>query len=293
MPSSLNNAHDEDFHHHHHAASSSTASVPRLFAAWAAGELKQSTTPPDPDTFLFPRMLLVTGPYHQVWNAYRSAVESNPDWESFRPIVAIFLPLIGNKPLRQRFIVRTMSHASPEQKRLFENWPYSVVDWKWGYMEDVFARLSAADEVFFEYFDIDKFKTPSGHAPADHTAVDLKGAEALHALKPEALRVAAEMEGHAVFSRAIGICARWFTGCSCHDHIWSAKISDHKKQQLFERETGGLKVCAYRGKRAWELARGHWKTLISDVAQAQSERFQIRVGELPPQQWFKKCVKFQ
>ena len=42
----------------------------------------------------------------------------------------------------------------------FHGWRYNIVDWKWGHTELAFAKLSAAIDVFFAYFDMKLFALP-------------------------------------------------------------------------------------------------------------------------------------
>jgi len=133
-------------------------------------------------------------------------------------------------------------------------------------MEGAFRRLTAAIELFWEVFDADKFRTQTGHMPTDHSAIDPESAKVLEDAKPHACKICAEVEAHWVFSNSVGQAHRWFTGCRCHDHIWTdTTLSDLQKQNQFALETGGWEYCPDRGKRGWQLARGHWKTLILRV----------------------------
>ena len=186
------------------------AALEKMLDDWMAG--RNVHLEGRPDLFLFPKMLLVTGPLHQAWNAYKTAVQSRASWTDFKELLSAFLSLLGHKGLRQRFMESCMpkSDTSPEERAVFYNWPYSVVDWKWGYMESAFARLAASVDIFFRVFDLNKFKTPSGHAPTDFNAIDPKNAEHLEKAKPYALKISAQMEAHSVLSRAVGQGARWF-----------------------------------------------------------------------------------
>ena len=99
-----------------------------------------------------------------------------------------------------------MQGSTPEQRRLFYNWRYSVVDWKWGYMESSFDRIAAALETFFLFFDVVKFRTPTGHSPTNHEVVDIPSMTQplVDAQKKASIKLA-EMESHKVFSKAVGI----------------------------------------------------------------------------------------
>eukprot|EP00975_Prorocentrum_lima_P057025 11964811-Prorocentrum_lima.AAC.1 len=60
--------------------------------------------------------------------------------------------------------------------------------------------------------------------------------------KERRCEVAAMTEGFAAFSKAVGDVSGWFTGCKCHDHIWTSSKSEQMKQNAFKRESGGLEA---------------------------------------------------
>lgn len=55
---------------------------------------------------------------------------------------------LGNPGTRSRYLSKCVPDLT--EHRLFENWRHKVVDWKWGYMEDLLQKFSSAAEVFFE-----------------------------------------------------------------------------------------------------------------------------------------------
>ena len=43
--------------------------------------------------------------------------------------------------------------------------------------------------------------------------------------------IAASMSAHAAFAGAVGRHSRWFTGCECHDYIWTMPNTSEKETQ--------------------------------------------------------------
>lgn len=183
-------------------------------------------------------------------------------WDSFSEFLAAVLAFFGNKGLRQRFLELCMPHASAEEKSCAAGMKHNVVDWKWGYMEESLMRLSASLHVL-KYLDVPKLKRPVGHAVEDPTvAVNMQCIQTLEKAQKDLDVISCRCEAFAVFSHGVGAVPRWFTGCRCHDYIWTQPITDRAKQKQFE-QVAGLKHCVWRGRRASELARGHWRKLLS------------------------------
>ena len=57
-----------------------------------------------PEMYFFPRMLLVTGPLHICWNAYKTVIQASTLWEKLLDCLREFLAFLGNRGLRQRFL---------------------------------------------------------------------------------------------------------------------------------------------------------------------------------------------
>ena len=73
-----------------------------LLQAWADGEVPMLAT--KPEAYLFPRCLLITGPCHVGWNAYKSAVIAQPSWDKELSILKAVMTILGQRGLRERFI---------------------------------------------------------------------------------------------------------------------------------------------------------------------------------------------
>ena len=104
--------------------------------------------PTDADKFLFPRMIHCTGPLHIVWNAYKTAVIECPGWSRFEDIVRASCAFLGTPGTRSRCLAKCV--PDPAEQALFLNWKHHVVDWKWGYMEELLRQFSRAAPVFFD-----------------------------------------------------------------------------------------------------------------------------------------------
>ena len=185
-------------------------------------------------------------------------------WEGFQEFVSAALAFFGNKGVRQRFVDLCMSNASQEEKRSITGMKHKVVDWKWGYMEESLIQLSDAVHVL-KYLDVPKLKRPVGHAIEDPTvAINMKCIQVLEEAQKSLDVISCRCEAIAVFSHVVGSISRWFTGCRCHDYIWTQPTSDDAKQKQCVRNTG-LGKCVWRGRRASELARGYWRQLLSRI----------------------------
>ena len=143
----------------------------------------------DPDAFLFPRMLLVTGPLHIVWNSFESACKANPTWPAMKDFLSGVMSVLGHKGLKQRFLEVCMHGSTPEERRLCYGWKFHMVDWKWGYMEKMFELLAAFAPVFLARFDPIAMKKNVGHADAtgSHVTMDMNAVESIK--KAQAKRV--------------------------------------------------------------------------------------------------------
>ena len=164
-----------------------------------------------------------------------------------------------------------------------------MVDWKWEYMETAFANLSPLVNTFLEKFDEKALKAPVGQNAEQADGIDPKCIAKIAAAKGSRLRFSALVEAYSTFARVCGREVRWFTGCKCHDHIWADnKKSDASKLHLLQRELGpqGPKVqtCIWRGRRGSELARGHWRGMLSRMQAATSKELHRRLTILEPDQ---------
>jgi len=249
--------------------------VEDVLARHHAGQLQLHAT--EPDSFFLPNAVLVSGPLHVAWNAFESAVKAAPEWEPYKEFLSNVLSFLGHHGLRDRFLRVCMPDATPEQRQHFYSWKHHIVDWKWEYMEEALGRLSLCVDVFLSRLDIAKLKRPIGEHDG-FVGIDLKSLPALEASKANQAMLSAETEMYSVFAHACGQAARWFTGCPCHDHIWTLPISDAAKLKRFRREVGaGVQECVWRGRRGSELARGKWRELVANVRDASSATLQQRL----------------
>ena len=126
------------------------ANVQATLEAWASDTLKLLAS--EPESFLFPLMLYVSGPLHIIWNGFERVVKATAQWkELFFPFLSSILALLGNHGFRQRFLQLCMANASPEEKDMFGNWRFKTVDWKWEYMEDTLRKVSVTIMVFWVF----------------------------------------------------------------------------------------------------------------------------------------------
>ena len=199
--------------------------------------------------FLFPRALWVFGPLHVVWSAFEEAILATKDWAGFREFLSAALAFLGDKSWRQRLLHLCMRAAPAHEQRLFQGWKQRVVDWKRGYMEEVFVKMAASIGVFLGRLDVGRRQRPAPAPEEGGATLNPKCLQILSAAQEDVDFLEAKLEALAVFSRAVGHAARWFTGCRCHDHIWQANISDEKKAAQFRKATGNrLAECLRRGR---------------------------------------------
>ncbi len=224
----------------------------------------------------------MSGPLHIVWNAFEAAVKCNPRWPAFKDLLSDILALLGNKGIRTRFIEKCLCDCPPEVRRLFWNWKHSIVDWKWEYMEEIFAKLSEALDTLLLHFDIVKMRASEEEARREVTSIDPKCLRKLELAKQQRQSLIADAEAFNIFSKNVGRASRWFTGCKCHDHIWTADATEAAKAKMFAAEVGaGVVSCIWKGRRGSELARGHWKVLAQSIREADSRTLQLRLTALP------------
>ena len=233
----------------------------------------------DADSFFFPNAVLVTGPLHILWNAFESAVKSVEWWPEFQADVSALLSFLGDPGYCDRFMEVCMrGNSTPQERSLFYRIKHKVVDWKWEYMEDSFAALSSCVEVFFEKFDEGKMRTPVGHVQASSVGIDPKCLRTITAMQSRCEEISCKLEAMHCFALHVGQQARWFTGCKCHDHIWTADISEKRKQAMFLQEVqGAYSTCPWKSRRASQLARGYWKEMVEHVRMADSREFRFRL----------------
>ena len=132
--------------------------VADVFASMqASGEVQVPTTGADPDAFLLLVCVGYRGPLHQLWNAFRTAVEKSPGWERYLFALRGCLFVLGHKRLLARYLAKAR-FTGEEKKTMSRAWRHNVVDWKWGYMTKAFAKLSAVALVFLRTFDVGVIK---------------------------------------------------------------------------------------------------------------------------------------
>ena len=137
--------------------------------------------------------------------------------------------------------------------------------------------------VFFKYFEPSTIKSCHRESSGESQTIDPKCLEGVTIVIEERPGLAAKAAAYSVFASAAGRCAGWFTGCPCHDHIWTQNITLLQQMKLFREETGGnIEECVWRGRRSNELARGHWKVLITQIQEADSTCLQERLSALAP-----------
>ena len=205
-------------------------------------------------------------------------------WDTFKPILSSILALLGHKGLRDRYMQTCLSEEPSSVRRLFKNWRFKVVDWKWEYMEKTFAQLSPAIEIFLDRFDEHKLKIPIGAGGPEISAetIDPACLVKIKEAKQDKHKLATIVEAFHVFSRQVGRETRWFGGCCCHDHIWRKPLTDQAKLRLFQKEEGShLRECVWRGRRSSELARGYWRQQAARVRNATSAELHFRLTHLP------------
>ena len=164
-----------------------------------------------------------------------------------------------------------------------------MVDWKWEYMEGLFSALSPLICEFLRTFDAAKIKAPVGHSDeqALSEGIDPKCISKIAGIKGDWRRLSALCEAYRVFCKAAGREARWFTGCSCHDHIWTSDKSQKQKLKLFRQTlqppSQAATACIWQGRRASDLARGYWRTMLTRMQVASSNELHRRLTMLRPE----------
>ena len=104
-----------------------------------------------PYAYLFPALVQVTGPQHIIWNAFEASIKHLDGWDSYETFLRSLLKVFGDRSLLERFTSKCL--VSNEEKQLFRNWPYRLVDWEWGYMTGMWQTVGGALDVIFLRFD--------------------------------------------------------------------------------------------------------------------------------------------
>ena len=223
----------------------------------------------DPSSFQWPLLVKVTGPLHQGWNAFEHACTSAPGFTDFIGVVSAILSILGDSDTNSRFI--TKCGVPHDEVHLFQNWPYSVVDWKWEYMERVFRRLSDTINIFLKRFDSEAFRGTNSNAKS------IKIVEKCQSIRTD---LVLECEVYKTFGAVVGKNMRWFVGCDCHDWIWTQPVSPIAKLRMLKKHCN-LNDCWRQGRRASALARGKAREMIASVRNCNSEQLQIHLTSAP------------
>ena len=77
-------------------------------------------------------------------------------------------------------------------------------------MTQAFGDVTRLLEPFLVAFDLQKFKTATGHLPQYHATIDLQSAQTLALAQHSVLELSAEAEADAIFSKAVTEALNWF-----------------------------------------------------------------------------------
>ena len=272
----------------------------------AAAQLAAKLVPTEarnPDTFLLPRAIAVRGPYHILWNAYERCVTKTDAWETFKSRLSAILHFLGWPPSRRRF-AETCLHSDKEKEE-FGAWPHKVIDFKWEYMENRLADVDRVCLLFLERFNLQRYQAgidadadigeQASEAEREAAIASKKSLNVIAQLQENPFDFAVEVCMHATFSHAVGTQCRWFTGCPCHDWLWlDSTFSDSRKEMKLQQLIGS-KTCAWRGRRASELARGRCDIIVRNVRHAlnNSDAFQQLMSQAAPESRARALHGFQ
>ena len=113
-----------------------------------------------PDSFLWPLMVRVTGPLHQAWNGFESACKGSDGWDDHVALLSAVLDIHGHSDSRDRFLEQ--ANLPFDEERMYDNFAFSVVDWKWEYMERVWSKMVEVFEHFMRHFDAELYQCSAG-----------------------------------------------------------------------------------------------------------------------------------
>jgi len=88
-----------------------TDQVRRALQQLASGEVKLIGS--NPEAYLFPCMLFVTGPMHILWNAYETSCTAITRGQKFSDLLGGVLAMLGHKGTRDRFLDVCMKDSTP------------------------------------------------------------------------------------------------------------------------------------------------------------------------------------
>ena len=155
------------------------------------------------------------------------------------------LACLGHRMIRHRLLAQCIP---PEHRRLFAGWKWHVVDWKWGYMEDTFRRLSRCISDFFDAFDAAKLS--NGEMGQNRIKF-----QTIEKAKQNRGEIEATTEVCNIFASSCGHVSMWMRACTCHWHLWRTSKTTRSLRRKLKHLIGSTK-CPWEGKRASELARG-------------------------------------
>jgi hypothetical protein len=108
-------------------------------------------------------------------------------------------------------------------------------------------------------------------AESDKHEIDAKCLKYVSRAQADGLRFHTLVEALRVIAATVGMEARWTESCQCHEYIWTKNSSWHTKQRLLFNSIG-CSTCAWKGKRATEMASGRLRIFLTNIRDCSSPR---------------------
>ena len=139
--------------------------------------------PANPDAYMWPRVLVWTGPMHIIYNALQTHVEGSEGWSEYLEKLRAVLSVIGDKSVSRRFLA--LERIVGPLRAALKAFSHNIVDWKWEYMEELFLHLDPIVEDFFQVYNAKALRAASG-VEGSEQVLDQKGMMLLEKCKPVA-----------------------------------------------------------------------------------------------------------
>ena len=243
-----------------------------------------------PEAFMWPRLIVWTGPLHIIYNALKTFVSASPGWEEHLEVLKAVVAVLGNRGAKRRWLALTK--LSPQSRFAFNNFQHQIVDWKWEHMEKLFLDLDDLIENFFACLNVKAMKS-SGGMEGEAQVLDQKALTHIASWQetPERIsKFAAATSGWTCLFVSLGKIARWMKGCACHEHLLKpfTHLSQFQQEAALStrirKETNGkASACWAAGRRASGVARGEGVDQIKKLGSTTSELFNARLAKLGQQ----------
>ena len=199
-------------------------------------------------SFMYPKMMYVSGHLHVLYNALKTSITSVPLAVDFIEHLKVMQAFLNDKQLRRKFQAECLRGKPCYSK--FNSCQVVHVDWEWEFLNKALDSMLPLFLDLVEHFDVSKMlSSDSGHKLSNQVVTALAVT-----LSSKLILDVAEL------LRSIGYLVDTYAGklesCFCHEQIRVQKTSHKRKQSLLKVSTG-KPSCIWQGRTApWFVAVG-------------------------------------